>query len=360
MKTCHHSHWFGLSLENNEILLNSTNRIQTLLSELPYFESQRPSLFLLVGNRAKSLALKELASSTGKATAARRGCGEIHLHIHPSTTFSHRPLLFADGDFPAHPRPTKVAAADKCHEVTKRTLSGSGGGIARSGLLSVADRLHSALLAPFTDVFCFFANDLGGLEPVAQRIAAWIDTARPGTLPPAALPEIVVVTELSVTESESCILDRLLRLIPRETRCDISACFSGIRVLNLLPVNHISTQARHRRLKESLMAASDRVRAVRADSSILFSAQHFAAFIDSACSHFVEGRSIPLNLIKAARLANPPAADLADHLTNFLRKIDTLDEMRSFGVPFIASSLLLDHSPPHMHREWNRNWRLEI
>jgi hypothetical protein len=27
--------------------------------------------------------------------------------------------------------------------------------------------------------------------------------------------------------------------------------------------------------------------------------------------------------------------------------------MRGFGIPFIASSLLLDHHPPEMHREWS-------
>jgi hypothetical protein len=353
MKTCHHSHWFGLSSENNEILLNTTSRAQTLLSELPYSESQRPSLFLLVGNKVKAIALKELASSTGKVTAARRGCGEIHLHVHPSTVFSDRPLLFGDGDFPAHPRPIKDAAASGCHEVTKRALPGPRSGITSVDLQSAADRLHSALLLPFTDVFCFFAADMGGLEPVAHRIAAWLETGRPATLPPASLPEIVVVTESSASESESRTLDRLLEMVARETRMAISACFAGVRVLNLLPVNQVSTQARHRRLKESLMAASDRVRTVRAESLTLFSAQHFAAFLDAACSHFVEGHSTPFDFIKTARLGNPPGADLSSHLKKFLGTIETLDDMRGFGVPFLASSLLLDHHPPEMHREWS-------
>jgi hypothetical protein len=129
-------------------------------------------------------------------------------------------------------------------------------------------------------------------------------------------------------------LDRFLRLLASETRREISTCFAGIQVLSLVPVGQVSTQARHRRLKECLMTASDRVRSARADSLMLFSAEHFAAFTDHACSHFAEGRSEPLNFIRTARLRNPPAADLKGHLTNFLGKINTLDEMRNLAYPW--------------------------
>jgi hypothetical protein len=345
-------------LETNEIALTHSDRARRL-HQLPYFESQRPSLFVLLGNKEKALALKELASSTGKRTVAKRRCGEIHLHIHPSTTFSDRPLLFADGDFPAHPRLTRVAPADKCHEVTKRILPGPRAGIASVGLQPVADRLYCALLSPFTDVFCFFATDLGGLESIVHRIASWLDTGRPATLPATALPEIIIVTEFSASESESSSLDHFFRLLASETRRDISSCFARIQVLSLVPVGQVSTQARHRRLKDCLMAASDRVRSARAETLMLFSAEHFAAFADHACSHFAEGRSEPLNFIRAARQGNPPATDLEVHLTNFLGKIDTLDEMRSFGIPIVASSLLLDNCPPDMHRVWNRSSRFK-
>lgn len=107
------------------------------------------------------------------------------------------------------------------------------------------------------------------------------------------------------------------------------------------------------------MSASDRVRSVRADSLMLFSAEHFVVFLDHACSRFAEGRSEPLNFIRTARLGNPPAADLKGHLTNFLGKIDTLDEMRSFGIPMVASSLLLDNCPPDMHRGWDYGSRFK-
>ena len=107
------------------------------------------------------------------------------------------------------------------------------------------------------------------------------------------------------------------------------------------------------------MSASDRVCSVRADSLMLFSAEHFVVFLDHVCSRFAEGRSEPLNFIRTAWLGNPLAADLKGHLTNFLGKIDTLDEMRSFGIPMVASSLLLDNCPPDMHRGWDYGSRFK-
>jgi hypothetical protein len=346
-------------LETNEIALTNSDRARILLHELPYFESQRPSLFVLLGNKAKAIALKELASSTDKKTVAKRGCGEIHLHIDPSTTFSDRPILFADRDIADHQRLTKFASSDKCHEVTKRTLPALRASISSVGLQPAADRLYSTLLTPFTDVFCFFADDLGGLETVAHRIASWIDTSRLATFPATALPQIVIVIECSASEHESQAQERFFGLLASETRRDVSTYFAGIRVLALLPSSDVSAQARHRRLRECLMAASDQVRSVRADSLMLFCTQHLAAFLDHACSYIAEASSEPFNFIRTARLDHPPATDLKDHLTNFLQQVKTLEEMRSFAVPLVASSLLLDNYPPDMHREWDHSSRVE-
>ena len=107
------------------------------------------------------------------------------------------------------------------------------------------------------------------------------------------------------------------------------------------------------------MAASDQVRTERADSLTLFSAQHLAVFMEHTCSHFADGSGEPFNFIKTTRTGNPPAADLKDHLTNFLQMVNTPEEVSSFAVPLVASSLLLDNFPPDMHREWSHGSRAE-
>lgn len=345
MKSCYHSHWLGLYKRDNEITFAQSNRAETLLHGLPYLEFQKPTLLVLVGNRSKERALKELAlPRTTKNSQSHRRYGEIHLHLDPSTTFSDRPILIADGDIPLQSKAHKVIPLDQCHEITNRSLLGFG------DLQAAADRLYFRLLSPFTDVFCFFASDLGGLQPIARVIAAWMNTGQPSTLPATARSQIIIVTEPSATEGqESQTLDRFLLLLAQETRTDPLTFFGSIRVLSLLPDGDLSPLARHRKLKEVLMDAVDHVRLARIESRTLFSAQHLAAFLSQAYSHFAASCKEPFNFIQASRIDNPPAADLKEYLTRFLLKMKSLGELKSFAIPLIASSLLLDSYPPDMH-----------
>src|SRR6201995_3071260 len=97
MRTCRHSQRLDLSNRGNEITLTQSDRAQTMLYSLPYFETQQPSLLMLIGNKSKSNALRELISVTGeKRSIGKRGSGEIHLHADTRALFSDRPVLFAD------------------------------------------------------------------------------------------------------------------------------------------------------------------------------------------------------------------------------------------------------------------------
>ncbi|RDL30200.1 uncharacterized protein BP5553_10478 [Venustampulla echinocandica] len=349
MRPCKHSSWLTVYQQDDDITLAHSDRAQVLLHNLPYFESQKPSLFVLIGSASKTRALRELASASTERSIGRRGSGEICLHLDPSTTFSDRPVLVADGDILVHKNPHQAALIHKCHNVTRRILPGRSENI-RSRLQVAGDSLCFRLLFPFTDVFCFFAADLGGLQPVARRLATWLNTRQPSTLPAATHPQIVVVTEPSAIENhESQLLDRFLRLLAQETAIEPSTHFAGIRILCLLPDGDVSAQARHRRLKESLMNASDQVRSARVQCRSLFSAQHMASFLTQAYSHFAENPTEPFSFIRASRIGNPAALDLREHLTNFLLKVGTLAELKSFAIPLVASSLLLDNYPPGSH-----------
>jgi hypothetical protein len=351
MRTCNHSHWLGLYERGNEITFTHSDRAQVLFHSLPYFESQKPTLFVLVGNVSKVRALKELASaSTQKKTIGQRQYGEIHLHVDPSTIFSDRPVFFAEGDFSVLQKPNKVVPINKCHGTTQRTLSGLRGSIPSNHLQIAADSLYFQLLSPFTDVFCFFAADLGGLKPIALRIASWLNTGQPSTLPASTHSQIIIVTESMTSDfQEPRILDEFLQLLSLETSTDPLTFFASIRILALLPNGDISPTSRYRKLKETLLDASDYVRSARLESRVLFSSQHFAAFLSHACSHFAASSKEPFSFIKTSRIDNPPAPDLSERLIRFLRKIKTLLELKNFAIPHIASCLLLDNYPPDMH-----------
>lgn len=123
MKRCVHTNWLRLSIHGNEIALLESDRLQTLINHIPNPDLQKPSLLVLIGDAAKSVALRELFGvKRVRWFKGKPGPGEVHLHLDPSTIFSCRPLLLADVEFPKHGLRGKAATADRCHETTRRAI----------------------------------------------------------------------------------------------------------------------------------------------------------------------------------------------------------------------------------------------
>ena len=374
MRYCKHTQWLGLAVNDGDVLLQNTDRLQTLLEDLPDPDEQSPSLFVFIGNRSKALAIKELAKtfspppryghdsscqsqhddeSSWKGQPklnGRRAHGEIHLHIHPPSTFSSRPVLLAEGDLPNLDK-SKVLAIEKCHEMASRLMNART--LSTPTLSESADKIYFKLLSPFTDVFCFFADDVGKLRPIVQRLALWLDLGQPSTLPKSTRPKVVIVIERDGDyhdndESASRVFKQMLS---EETTIDVSEQFSDIRILSLeAPSKNLSNKSRHRELFEHLLNVSDQVREAKVRTQTLFSACHFAAFFHYALKHVVAA-SEPFNFISASRIDNPVSSNLGEHLTDFLHNIKTPQKLLKFAIPMIASSLLQDAYPPDMHRK---------
>lgn len=351
MKPCNHSYWFSLSVRDSEVSLTSSNLPQNLLSDLPRADLQQPSLIVLLGKDEKALALQELVSTkSDPRRSAKRGYGETHLHLDPSTAFSDRPVLFADGNFTTQIKPSRAITSEDCHDVKTRYLPRLRNSIL-TDLYEAADQVYARFLSPFTDVFCIFASDLGGLELAAGRLASWLTKGCPSSLPPSTRPHIIIVESTSSQEKEPQLLETFLYLLKQKTKHDSSLLFSTIRVVSLLPDGAVSGLARYRRLRECIMDASDQVRSARRASSYLFTASHFFALLDYSCNHLSLTLTEPFNVIRASRTHNPPASDLSQHLVNLLSKITDPNSLKNFAIPLVASSILLDSYPPDMHRE---------
>ena len=374
MRYCKHTQWLGLAMSDGDVFLQNTDRLHTLLEDLPDPDEQSPSLLVFIGNKSKAMAIKELAntfsppprygrdpscqsqhddesSSRGQTKLnGRRAHGEIHLHIHPPSAFSSRPVLLAEGDLPSLDKPRRALATEKCHETASRQLNSMT--LITPTLSESADKIYFRLLSPFTDVFCFFADDVGKFRPVVQRLALWLDLGQPSTLPKSTRPKVLIVTERGEDapgDDESDLRD-FKRMLSEETTMDVSEQFSDIRLLSLAArEKNLSNKARHRELFEHLLNFSDQVREARVSTQTLFSARHFAAFFRYALNHVAVTSVEPFNFISASRIENPVASNLRDHLINFLHNIKTPQKLLGFAIPVIASSLLLDSHPPDMH-----------
>jgi hypothetical protein len=98
----------------------------------------------------------------------RRAHGEIYLYIHAPSTFSSRPVLLAKGDLPSLDK-SRELAVEKCHEVASRPLNARI--LVATTLSESINKIYFRFLSPFTDVFCFFVDNIGKFETVVQYIA---------------------------------------------------------------------------------------------------------------------------------------------------------------------------------------------
>ncbi|KAK1754174.1 patatin-like phospholipase-like protein [Echria macrotheca] len=300
MKQCKHTFWLGLCAQ--------ATGTDLLVSDSP--DVQAPSFLLFGIKRAQRFSI-------------RRGPGEVHLHVDPSKTDVSERLA------------VKVST-EHCHEISRRSIK---------GIKSELSGRHIA------NVLCFFCDDLGGFKQVAHYVAAWLD--HPSTIPAATRPRVVLVTEKipGGVESEKKALNSFLMLLKREIKSeDLLDQISSVDVVVLFPSSSISVDTRYRRLKERLMEGSDLIRRKRQDSQLLFSATHFGALVEGICERLPESIMEPFNFIKHARMYNPVATDLDEHISEFLTHIKSPDELNNFAAPVLASSFFLDCYPPGAHR----------
>jgi len=172
MKRCDHAYWLSLCFQGKETCLLVSDRLSNIINHIPNPDIQRPSLFVLISNTAKSVALQEIFDvKRSRWFTTKRSADEIHLHIDPFSTFHGRSLLVADGYFPSKSLRSKIFT-DKYHKITRRTIRRSSEDFS---LDQIANGIYLQLLFPFVDIFCFFADDLDNFKQIVCYLAVWLE-----------------------------------------------------------------------------------------------------------------------------------------------------------------------------------------
>ncbi|TIC97766.1 Phospholipase A I [Colletotrichum higginsianum] len=278
-----------------------------------------------------------------------RGHGEIHLSLAPVDVSDGRPTLIADADIPPHKRLGRPRKSTLCHELATRSLSTSHGVASPSAAVESGDHVYNRMLFPFADVVCLFADDVGGVEMIAQRLASWLSLETPSTS--SVRPWLVVVTNGG---DENSVRNQLLQAVRKRTNVHASERFHGVRVISLADMSPKSLRRHLRSLRWDILSnelsyMTETKRVERVLASCLFSATHLAGLLRHATEHLGDADAPPLSFLAVSRLDNPVAADLQAHLARFLTHCDSVDALKRFAVPVVASSFLLDHYPPGMH-----------
>lgn len=345
MKHCSHTHWLNLACIEDDLFLQKSDRLARLVDQVIDQDEARPSLCIILGNKTKSKVLRHVFGiKRTRFFRNRRHPGELHLNISPSTVGSEKPLFVADGAMAYSA--TKIGSkTNKCHVIENLALHRPQ---AEAQFVSKLYRL----LSPFADVYCIFATDIGGFRQVACLVASWLEqmSMMYSAVP---LPQLVVVTDKIPLgkRSEQEARRALLSLIAEETRLEIFSCFSDLEVVSTYQ-KRLSSTEQLSVIRGRILQASENVRSTREASRKLFSAVHFSAFFDLACAHFSTNPDIPFDFVKASRVDNPITPDLTEHLSNFIRLVKHPDELLTYAIPMLSSSLLLDSFPPDAHGEF--------
>ncbi|KAH7016325.1 uncharacterized protein B0I36DRAFT_254112 [Microdochium trichocladiopsis] len=339
MPSCGHTRWLCLATQNQETCLEVSDRIRTLLDDLPNPDRQYPSVLTLIGNQSKARFLQKLSINVN-GIRAHRFRGELHVALAPNSVSGNHPMLVIDVDLPSKAALPRSQRQQRCHEIIHRQFLQSS----KNEELQSEEHIFTRLVIPHTDVLCLFAGDIGGVHRAVQVVTSW------ASMKPSHQggfrPWLVVAVNSEAEEETFCGLAATLLAAMSN---GITTSFASLRVLNLGRTT--SRQNRLSVLTRELTNLCNVSREGRAQQSLLFTARHLAGLLHYGATKAMVDPAQSSNFILTARIDNPPAPDLVIHIRRFLDQCAAipLENRIDFVPSAIASSLILDSYPPGMH-----------
>lgn len=192
-----------------------------------------------------------------------------------------------------------------------------------------ASILYWQLLAPFSTAIFLFLDDLGGISPVIEILARWMNMAN--EVP--CIPQILILYNPD-NGIDTIQFRQLLsaRLRPSRTSKGCSTAISSLHLLSTCAIPEIKVH-----LEEGFGR--------REKAGYAFSEDHARHLLHLALQDFSSGLSV--DLIRDARSSNPPPS-FSSHVFRFMKasRWSDIDQ-----VAIIASALELNAHPSGMHCE---------
>lgn len=361
--------WIDLRTRLHEVLIQEHHRPYALFQECCFPHAQDPQMIMFIGDRSKTLLMNSLFSIESKDDH-----NKVHLRLVPMKTQS--PIFIADCEL---------------HNITnfRRTIVGPVPGVIDQRSIRwlrniprgfdpnyLANLVYKKLISPFCTIICFFADDLGGTRAIAKILASWLISLsnRSSDLPMSTYPRVLILNRwhdpnatfdeklaticfMQELRQETDLINGSFRQRENGQLTDVEfdhllrQQFGDMRVLALPShpglLHEKSVQSQLKMLQTRLLQESQDMQNRRRAAKVAFSANHFKAFVHSACDHFATDIT-PFSFVEASRVPNPVPRDLSSHLISFL-KHTSQKTLMSFAAPVIASALSLDSYPPDMH-----------
>ena len=163
-------------------------------------------------------------------------------------------------------------------------------------------------------MLCIFAQDCGGIDKVAERLAAWTAIGSASSLPPSVRPRLLVVTSINGNDFHAEALRFRLRVLSDSKFSDL---FSSLNVVNILGLGR-AQRGDFSGLGEILGEETRAARRERVNTHTLFSMVHLAAFFDMALREFTASPRQTFDFIQHTREDNPTPPNFQCHLASFM------------------------------------------
>ena len=361
------STWLTLRAGLKDLLLEEHHRPYSHFKTFRSEETQTPQMITCIGQETKSLVMRKLRFGSRPYETLS---GEVHLRVDPDTAKHESPLLFADCELHNISQMIKAEAERWLGDVVQRPLTWHNQTSNGLDPKSLAHLVYAKLIAPFSTVICFFAEDLGGLQAIAQILAVWLMSfsSRSSDLPPSTNPRVLILIrhqdylsfdEQAATkrfmmdlgreaEKKNGIMTGQLNGRLKKAKLDelLQQQFGGMRVVAFPDLD--STSREWRTVRTRILQDSKEIQERRKEARVAFSAQHFTSFFHMASNHFCNSVASPFSFIRASRILNPVPAEFPFHIARFMKRVDQR-QILNFAVPMIASALMFDSYPSGMH-----------
>lgn len=348
-----------VSSASQKLLLDDPKRLNRLVEGMRTPACIFPQVVLCVGevntqslapclfpkrHSSRELPVSSLPSTSSQSLSSRTlppsptsrpDAGMISdIHVDESQKATPNPVYLAD-----YRLSTSVSRAKWCNPLTVRRHRIEWSNLQQN----INETVLSRLVFPFSDLIYLFANDLGGIDRVADRIEAWSAAARATDLPLKALPRVCVVTFGPVTAASQLqaeAFDARLKKIRYHHQ------FANIQLLRFDDMSSPQWDENIRRVtRDELKIVSE----AKKEAKVQFNAIHMAEFFSQATAHLSRTTSEPFSYIQASRAYRSVPTTYRDQI-HILISIC----MKEGIEPYIynrltASCLLLDAYPRACH-----------
>ena len=288
--------WLDVGLrEDSKPAILDHGRLRQVVSALPDPENQFPSLCVFIGKKAKQTALQELYSLNN----IKRHVSEanIRLGYDVFSSESRHPVLFADSD----------NLQDKMSFPSRRLQAGIG--YATSWACSAKTMLlitWTRFIFLLTDVICLFLEDEPSIKEAVRFLISCSRFQAASSFSVSIRPRVILIFADAATQeadgiSHSDLLDKALE----QPKCaNLLNTFSNISSFSL-KADHLSSPARHERMRSALAKELDEMRVIRQRRRFQPNVWHLTALFESALRHLIVTTDRPFDIVSAVREDRP-------------------------------------------------------